>query len=346
MKNESKVNWKLIALIAFCACVLIAVAVLVLTQVLPAGEVMDNEIEVSDDGEITVDEDEPEDIVIEDVEGNAPAGAMAALSPVEPGEKYNVLLMGVDAGGSLTDVIMIYQIDPVTESVNMLSIPRDTRVTFNGRTEKINAVHARGTQQADPQGGNRGDEYAIKFISELTGIPINHYMCINTAAFRQIIDALDGFDFNVPRNMNYDDDWQDLHIHLNAGMQHLDGDKAEQLVRFRRYTNGDIDRVNMQQQVLLALVDQKVNAEYISRVPDIFKIIKDNVSTDMSLSQTVALADDVLAAVGDQGGEVTTHIADGSFNDGSGVSYWILNTSKMKAYIRDTFGYADGQPAE
>lgn len=342
MEKETKVNKKLIALIAFCVCIVIAVVGLILAQVLPSDEVPeDDEITVVDDGE-TEPEDEPPvdvDIIEDDGVRNAPAGALAALKPAEAGSKYNVLLMGVDAGGSLTDVIMIYQIDPETKSVNMLSIPRDTKVTYSGSTQKINAVHALGCQKADPQGGNRGDEYAINFIGDLTGIPINHYMCINTAAFRQIIDALDGFDFNVPRNMNYDDNWQDLHIHLNAGMQHLDGDKAEQLVRFRRYPNGDIDRVKVQQDVLLALVEQKIRPEYISRVPDIFSIIKDNVSTDMTLSETVAMADDILAAVEAEDGRFTTHTADGGFNDGGGVSYWILNNSKFKSYIRDTFGY-------
>ena len=254
--------------------------------------------------------------------------------------------MGVDGGGSLTDVIMIYQIDPQSGTVNMLSIPRDSKVTYNGRTEKINAVHSYGTQQADPQGGNRGDEFAIKFISGFTGIPINHYMCINTTAFRQIIDALDGFDFDVPRDMNYDDDWQDLHIHLSAGMQHLDGDKAEQLVRFRRYAGGDIDRVKTQQAALLALVDQKVNAEYISRVPDVFRIIMDNVSTDMTLAQTVALADDVLLAAENEDGGINTYLAEGNFGNANGVSYWVLNNSKLKDLVRNTFGYVDGQPVE
>ena len=167
------------------------------------------------------------------VDENISVSAVHALDPVVPSSKYNVLLMGTDASGNLTDVMMIYQIDPQNKMVNVLSIPRDTRIYYNKRVDKINAPHSYGQQKTDAGGAKRGDEYAIRAVKALTGIPIHHYVCINFAAFRQIIDAIDGFDFDVPQDMDYDDDWQDLHIHLKKGFQHLDGDKAEQLVRFR-----------------------------------------------------------------------------------------------------------------
>ena len=338
MKEEKKITRPLIAIIARCVCVLM-VAVLVLTQACSSDKVT-----VTDPEEIGVTDPEPEDkedaepddeFSEEDKRRRAPAGALDALTPLdENAQKYNFLLMGVDAAGSLTDVIMIYQIDTQSQKISMMSIPRDTKVTYNGRTEKINAVHAYGSQKSDSQGGDRGDEFAIEFISDLTGLPIHHYMCINLSAFRQIIDALGGFDYDVPRKMDYDDDWQDLHIHLSPGMQHLDGAKAEQLVRFRRYTNGDIDRVKTQQNVLKALIAQKVNPAYIPKVPEIFRIVRNNVSTDMTLPEIIAWADDILAASGD----VSTCTAEGSFGDAGGVSYWVLNNAKFKQQIRDVFG--------
>ena len=335
MKEDKKINWPLIAVIAFCVCVLIAAAALVLTQVIPSGSDKTDDVVVDKGPEEET--DAPDEPTEEDTVRNAPAGALQALASYNPDTdtKYNLLLMGVDEGGSLTDVIMIYQIDLEAEKVNLLSIPRDSRITYNGRTEKINAVHAHGRQQADPQGGDRGDEYAIKFISELTGIPIHHYMCINTAAFRQIIDALGGFDYDVPKDMDYEDKWQDLYIHLKKGNQHLNGDKAEQLVRFRRYPNGDIDRVKTQQSVLKALVEQKVNVDYISKVPEIFRIINSNVSTDMTISEAVSLANDVLSA----SGSVNTYTAEGSFSEPGGVSYWVINNTKFKEQIHTIFGY-------
>ena len=350
MKEDKKIKWPIIAVIAFCALALIVAAVLVLTQLLPRDEAAEiNDPVISEQEETEPgDETEEDELTEEDKTRNAPSGALAALDAFDPetDSKYNVLLMGVDAGESLTDVIMIYQIDPQEKKINMLSIPRDSKVTYNGRTEKINAVHAYGSQQADPNGGNRGDEYAIKFIKDLTGIPIHHYMCITIPAFRQIIDSLGGFDYNVPRKMDYDDNYQDLHIHLEPGMQHLDGAKAEQLVRFRRYTNGDIDRVATQQGVLKALVEQKVNVSYVSKVPEVFRAIRDNVNTDMTLPEFIGLSNDILSINTDSPGSISAATADGSFGDTGGVSYWVLNTSKLKERIRTTFGYVDGQPVE
>ncbi len=262
--------------------------------------------------------------------------AVQELEPIVLGSKYNVLLMGTDAEGGLTDVMMIYQIDPQRKSVNVLSIPRDTQILFNGRIEKINAAHSYGKQQVLEDSSNRGDEYAIRAIRELTGIPIHHYVCINFAAFRQVIDALDGFDFYVPQDMDYDDDWQDLHIHLKEGMQHLDGDKGEQLVRFRRYRNGDIDRIKVQQDVLKALIEQKVTPAYISKVPKIFDIVLDNIDTDMTPADAYGVAMQIL----DARDSVETFTVPGVPRDGAdGLSYWIADMDALDAIVAENFGY-------
>ena len=328
-------NWPIIAAIVICVLAVIVAIALALTMFITFPKNTEDKAKETD---------QKDPVVADKVPEEEPDAELDEYDP-ESRSKYNVLLMGVDASGALTDVIMIYQIDPQNNKINVLSIPRDTKVTYNNRTEKINAVHSYGSRQKDAQGGDRGDEYAIKFIRELTGIPIHHYMCINTTAFRQIIDELGGFDFDVPRDMDYDDNYQDLHIHLKKGYQHLDGDKAEQLVRFRRYTNGDIDRVKMQQSVLRALIEQKVNINYVSKVPSIFSIIRANVSTDMTASEVAALANDVLYISGESADNVSIYTADGSFGDSGGVSYWGINTSKLKELVKNTFGYVDGQPA-
>ena len=280
------------------------------------------------------------------LDGNDSLNARTALEErnTAPNSKYNVLLMGTDTSGYLTDVMMIYQLDPRNKKVNVLSIPRDTRIYYNNRVEKINAAHSYGKQQKDSQGGDRGDEYAIRAVRELTGIPIHHYVCINTAAFRQIIDAIGGFDYDVPRDMDYEDSWQDLYIHLKKGYQHLDGDKAEQLVRFRHYPNGDIDRVAVQQDVLRALVEQKVNITYVHKVPEIFSIILDNIDTDMTPKEALGMAFNVLDARGTEDG-ITTYTVDGSFwNDSNNLSYWAPNLTALKNMVAETFGYVDGLP--
>ena len=264
------------------------------------------------------------------------------INALAPKSKYNVLLMGTDASGYLTDVMMIYQIDPQLKKVNVLSIPRDTRILFNGRTEKINAAHSYGKQIKLEDGSDRGDEYAIRAVKALTGIPIHHYICINTTAFRQVIDAIDGFDFDVPQDMDYDDDWQELHIHLKKGFQHLDGDKAEQLVRFRHYRDGDIDRVRVQQDVLKALIKQKVKTTYLTQVGSIFSLILQNIDTDMSPSQAMGMASNILAANGSEDG-IQTYMIDGDFGNINKLSYWIPNMKLVEQRVAETFGYSKGQ---
>lgn len=217
----------------------------------------------------------PDGTVDEHVEG---------LEEVEKSKPYNMLILGVDVEAKLTDVMMLCQIDPVDHKVSMLSIPRDTRVKLGSRNIKINSSFSHG-----------GVEQVIDCVKDLTGLPVHHYFLINTKAFRDTIDALGGVYFTVPRKMDYEDPLQNLYIHLERGYQLLDGDKAEQLVRFRRYTNGDIDRIKVQQDFIRELIEQKLTAAYILKIPEVYKIIADNSSTDMTLREMIDAGKQLLA---------------------------------------------------
>ena len=206
------------------------------------------------------------------------------LEPVEKSQPYNILVLGVDVEAKLTDVMILCQVNPVDHQVSMLSIPRDTRVKVKGSTMKINSSFSYG-----------GVEQVIKTVKQLTGLPVNHYMLIDTSAFRDTIDALGGVDFEVPQNMDYEDPLQDLRIHLKKGYQHLDGDKAEQLVRFRRYPNGDVDRIKVQQDFLQAIIEQKLSAAYILKIPEVYSIIRDHSNTDMTPGEMIGTGKQLLA---------------------------------------------------
>lgn len=206
------------------------------------------------------------------------------LDPVDRSKPYNILVLGVDVEAKLTDVMILCQVDPVDHKVKMLSIPRDTRIKVKGTSMKINSSYSIG-----------GVERVVETVKELTGLSVNHYFLINTKAFRDTIDALGGVDYDVPRNMNYEDPLQNLYIHLKAGYQHLDGDKAEQLVRYRQYPNGDVDRIKVQQSFLQEIIAQKLKADYIAKIPSVYKIIEDNSSTDMVPAEMVAAGKQLLA---------------------------------------------------
>ena len=245
------------------------------------------------------------------------------LEEVEKSQAYNVLVLGVDTEAKLTDVMMLCRIDTVNKQINMLSIPRDTKVVVRGSTMKINSSFSYG-----------GVEQVIKSVKTLTGLPVHHYMLINTAAFRDVIDALGGVDFNVPQNMDYEDPLQNLYIHLKKGYQHLDGDKAEQLVRFRRYTNGDIDRIKVQQDFLSAIVEQKLSAAYVLKIPEVYEIISKNTSTDMTGREMLAAGKQILS-IGKENFNSYTVPGEGTYI--GEVSYYVHYSQQLENLVNEVF---------
>jgi len=134
-----------------------------------------------------------------------------------------VLCMGKSQ--NMTDTIMVVKYSPKTQQASMLSIPRDSFVGNNKNlataSDKINCKY-----QISPQS-------TIDAVNKLTGLKIKYYFTVDTKALRKLVDTIGGVYFDVPIDMKYDDNKQNLHINLKAGVQKLDGDKAEQVVRFR-----------------------------------------------------------------------------------------------------------------
>ncbi len=246
--------------------------------------------------------------------------------------KVNALIVGVDKGGTLTDTIMVASYDLDKNEVNILSVPRDTRMYIGSRYQKINSAHS-----LSKNGKKKGINGTIEAVTRLTGIPINYYVEFTFNAFRETIDALGGVDFDVPQNMKYDDPAQDLHINLKKGMQHLDGDKAEQFVRFRRYPMGDIDRVAAQQSFIKALARQKLNASIIPKLPDIYKVLEKNLTTNIKLTDVTRYMLNVAELTGES---IHMHALPGYSNGTDyGSSYWIPDMTQLAQLIENTFGY-------
>ena len=205
-----------------------------------------------------------------------------------------VLIMGVseDISVELTDTIMLAGFNPETNQAFLLSIPRDTFVGSNEATaggfDKINALYQKSPQKT------------VEAVENLTGVNIDYYITVKTSALVDIVDAIGGIDFDVPINMDYDDDTQDLHIHLKAGQQKIDGEKAEQLVRFRHNNNGttysaeygdnDEGRMRTQREFLKAIASQVVQWNNIDKVKEITSAIFKNLKTDITLSKILGYA--------------------------------------------------------
>ena len=152
-----------------------------------------------------------------------------------------------------------------------------------------------------------------------------------------MIDALGGVDFDVPQNMNYDDPVQDLHIHLKKGFQHLDGDKAEQLVRFRRYPTGDIKRVEVQQDFMKALADQKLNPTIIASLPELFNVWTENIRMSFKGDDIIRYSGNLLKLRSENiKAYLLPGVADGEHY---GASYWVADMDEVKKLVEGTFGY-------
>ena len=287
-----------------------------------------------------------------DFSGSNNEEAVDNTSTVEAADgKINVLLMGVDVDGLRTDAIMLASFDTETKEVNRLSIPRDTKMYIGNRYQKINAAHA----FVDESGEIGGATATCEAVTRITGIPINYYVDFSFDAVAHVIDELGPIEFTIPDlygdgvGMVYDDPVQSLHINLPPGDYQMNGQQAVWLMRYRHgnvnpstgvfkgYVNGDSDRVEMQQKFLKAVVDQKVNASLILKIPSIFKDISSEIKTNFTVSEVIKyskyLAD--FSSV-----NIHSYSLPGEYSsDSANGDVWIPNMDEIRTMVQDVFGY-------
>lgn len=252
--------------------------------------------------------------------------SIPGISPVRGSMsgRTNILVMGTDVGGQNSDSMMLVSVDHDEKAVDLMSIPRDTRILMDGYYTKINAAHAVG-----------GEEKSVEVVEELLGISIPYYVSFDPSVFREAIDAIGGVYFDVPERMLYSDPFQDLYIDLYPGYQFLDGDKAEQLVRFRQYTFGDMDRTAVQRDFVKALVEQKLNMSIISKVDDLYQVFSERVITNMTISEMIKIVSDVRSL---DMNNFRTHVLPCELADIDGVSYVEVLQEELNQLMVDFFG--------
>ena len=201
----------------------------------------------------------------------------------------NILIMGVDVGtaGSTnvndpkrTDTMILVHYNAVDKKVSLISVPRDTLAVVNGRNQKINAAHAIG-----------GVNYAVAAVEKLVGVKIDYYAKINYKGFDELIDAIGGVDINITRKMDYDDPTQDLSIHFNKGLVHLDGKKAEEFFRWRKNSdgsglaNGDLGRIENQHIFITKVMEKVKSPLVIFKISSILTAVKSAIETNMDANE-------------------------------------------------------------
>lgn len=194
-------------------------------------------------------------------------------------EEGSLLFVGVDDYG-VPDTIFTYEMSEEGKAT-IYSIPRDTFVTDN---MKIAALLIQ----------ENGDEKLIEAVSEITGRPVKDYVRMDLTALEAVMDALGGVTFTVPQDMDYEDPYQDLSIHLKAGEQTLSGKDAVSLLRYRKgYPEGDLKRVEVQQAFLMELFRQKCNPAYLKEIPAVMDAIKGHVTTNLIAEDVVKYGEEL-----------------------------------------------------
>ena len=262
---------------------------------------------------------------------------------------YTFLLAGRDVVSSSTDTILLLSYDTVNKTIQGLNIPRDTMINTSASSKRINSVYARNRGSSDLPEAQRveaGMEALKQEVAKITGITPDYYVLIEWEAVGELVDALGGVYFEVPFDMDYDDPYQDLHIHQEAGYRKLSGDDAMQVIRWRKNntgsSGGDVARLEIQQEFLKAVAAECLKPATLLKIPELARIFTEKVDTDLSVGNILALAQRAVGMDPDTGVSFeTAPIADSfTYNsaamitlDGEGILE-IVN-SGMNPYQRD-----------
>lgn len=202
---------------------------------------------------------------------------------------YTVLILGRDTGGGgNTDTMLLASYDVTNQKATVMSIPRDTMVNVDWDVKKINSVYNMNG------GGDKGIKALYQEISQLVGFEPDYQVVVEWEAVGEIVDAMGGVYFDVPRDMDYEDPYQDLSIHIKKGYQKLNGEQAMGVVRFRDgkngYNNGDIGRIETQQAFLKAVIEQMLQIQNMTKISQFAKVFQENVTTDLSFQNILWFA--------------------------------------------------------
>ena len=245
---------------------------------------------------------------------------------------YNILICGTDDDGYRTDTIIVAHLDEETHDVALMSVPRDTVVlTGNGGIMKINSVYAGG--------GADGMARLSKRLGAMLGFELDGYVLVNLEAFRETVDLVGGVEFDVPQDMYYQDPTQNLHIDLKAGKQLLDGEKAMELVRFRKgYASQDIQRTKVQQEFLRALAKKVLSVSSLTKLKEFADVFSTYVTTDLTVGNMLYFAKALMQCDFDA---MKTYTLEGEGAMINGGSYYPLYAGKLVQVVNESFNPYD-----
>jgi len=258
-----------------------------------------------------------------------PEGTEEEIMERQDGERTNILLLGVDARpgeeASRSDTMILVSVDPDLNKAAVVSIPRDTKVTIKGATEKICAANVLG-----------GPELAVSTVEDLMNINIDYWVEMDFNGFEKIVDTLGGVTVTVPQRMYKPSEG----IDLQPGTKKLNGADALGFVRFRDYAMGDIDRTSQQQVFIKALAKEVLQPKTIPKLPKLIKDLNKYVETNMKVTDMLRIAS---WAPGFKTDAIVAQTLPGSFYDQvdeNGYllqSYWQVDKQQVARLLETMF---------
>lgn len=211
---------------------------------------------------------------------------------------YTLLLAGRDTGGGgNTDTVILACFDTRNRTLCAMSLPRDTMVNVSWHTKKLNTVYNYSKGKDKQTQAEKGIAGLKTHVGKLTGIVPDFHVVVEWDAVGELVDALGGVTFDVPYDMNYDDPEQDLHIHQQKGERRLTGSDAMQVIRWRKnngayghFQIGDSGRMKVQQDFLMAVARECLQAKSLLNIPKFAEIFTEKVDTDLTVGNLVWFA--------------------------------------------------------
>lgn len=245
------------------------------------------------------------------------------------GKVINILVMGIDARNarenSRSDTMILASLDPATNQVVMISIPRDTRIkNAKGQNDRINSIN-----------WLQGPEAACKEVGKLLNVDVDYYVVTNFGGFGDIVDALGGVHIDVETNMYHADPVNpELAINLKKGYQHLNGKQALAYVRYRGGPTADIGRTENQQKFIKALAKEMLQTKTILRLPQLIPELYENVHTNIPLQDMIYLGKMIQDL--DMENIITLTLPGYFLSDSqTGASYWEADKKIASTLIED-----------
>ncbi len=208
---------------------------------------------------------------------------------------YTFAIVGTDVQSGSTDTILVGMLDTESGALNVVSIPRDTLVNTGYNIKKINYIYP-----AAVNNGHDGMEPLLDALEDMMGYRVDSYALVDVDTVASLVEAIGGVWFDVPVDMQYEDYVQDLYIDIEAGYQKLNGEQAVQVMRYRYSTNGttypggDIDRIDVQQDLMMALAEQMLSLGNIPNIAQMLEVYEEEVETNVTTGNLLFYAQEFL----------------------------------------------------